>query len=274
MLQATPRESHAQTQSPTLLTKWRMAMAANADAELIPSELRLMLRLLDHYNLTTGRCDPSYSTLAVAIGITRKNAILAAQGLERKRWIAIKRAGRTSNLFVILWGRAGVVHDTTLVSPATPPSVAHDTSASVAHDTLNREVETAKGNESAGTRLNPFDGLSPAAQKERTSAGPVERVAVAGAGLVQLDDVPAETLAMIRAETPYGDERLAALFADCRQWHGERGKLCTPFNFRKWCEREWRGDQQEAARARGKPRGAVETAIAGLQGYVVDGGAR
>jgi DNA-binding MarR family transcriptional regulator len=57
----------------------------------VRAELGVGLRLLDHANGKTGRCDPAYSEIAHALGYDRQTVIRAAQQLEKDGSITIKR---------------------------------------------------------------------------------------------------------------------------------------------------------------------------------------
>ncbi|WP_367278288.1 helix-turn-helix domain-containing protein [uncultured Alsobacter sp.] len=85
------------TEPITLLAKWRLAQAIAADPNTPPSALRVALRLLDHLNGKTGRCDPAHATIGAALGIGRRTVVDAIHALERAGWLRVERGGGDPN---------------------------------------------------------------------------------------------------------------------------------------------------------------------------------
>jgi Helix-turn-helix domain len=96
----------------TVLQKWKLALAIAAQYG-VASETLVGMRLLDHYNAKFGRCDPSFATIARAIGIDRRTVIRAVQTLIADGWITKRTRGggnggaHVSNSFDFIWDRAG-----------------------------------------------------------------------------------------------------------------------------------------------------------------------
>ena len=126
----------------TLLQKWQLLQAVLCDQDLAPGAKIVAARLLYHHSSQTGRCSPSYQTLADGCGLKRRGVIGAIQDLERHRWIAVDRVkggdpaaarGFVTNSFRLNFDRLGdtpPVHETTLppsADPCTPPSAVSDT---------------------------------------------------------------------------------------------------------------------------------------------------
>jgi helix-turn-helix protein len=93
-----------------LLTKWKLLQAIVEDASLDAVAKLTAAKLLDHYSTKTGRCDPSYQTIATSIGYSRRHVISAVAQLTAGGWIETRRkgsAGRrlTSNDFAFSWER-------------------------------------------------------------------------------------------------------------------------------------------------------------------------
>ena len=76
MAEATSRDI-APSSGVNLLSKWRMAQAIIADQTCSAADIRVMLRILDHHNCQTGRCDPSVETVMRATGMGRRTVITA-----------------------------------------------------------------------------------------------------------------------------------------------------------------------------------------------------
>jgi hypothetical protein len=105
------------------------------DNPLTPTEKLLLVVLADRMNDDHGGwCWPSYNTVARLVGINRRNTILGIQRLEESGLLLVARdtGTRRPNRYRLA---------DCLVSPATPASVAGDTSTSVASDTLNRSKQ-------------------------------------------------------------------------------------------------------------------------------------
>lgn len=57
------------------------------------SARRVFFLLLEHYNRTTGRCDPSYATLAKLLGIAERTVARAIALLIKQRFLIVVRHG-------------------------------------------------------------------------------------------------------------------------------------------------------------------------------------
>jgi hypothetical protein len=64
------------------------------------------VRLALHLNITTGRCDPSYRTLAAEVGVSERTSMRTAAALEAAGWLRIERtaggSSRNTNKFQLL----------------------------------------------------------------------------------------------------------------------------------------------------------------------------
>ena len=70
----------------TPLAKWRLLAAIHADPELSqPAKLAAFV-LLSCHNNTTGKCFPSYTTIAERAAIQRRTAIKAVNQLVERGW--------------------------------------------------------------------------------------------------------------------------------------------------------------------------------------------
>lgn len=122
--------------SVSLLNKWRLLQAALSAPDLSPVAKCVMGRLLFHLNTDTGRCTPSYQTLAEGVGLKRRAVIYAVQDLERAEWLTIARVrggdseaarGFVTNSFRFNFDRRAAdtpVHGDALppgAQPCTPP---------------------------------------------------------------------------------------------------------------------------------------------------------
>lgn len=126
----------------SLLDKWALFQAVIGALDLSPLAKIALGRLLYHHNTTTGRCSPSYQTLADGIGVKRRAAIYAVQDLERAGWLTVDRVkggdpnargGFVTNGFRLNFERVGgapPVHDDALppgARPCTPPGAPNGT---------------------------------------------------------------------------------------------------------------------------------------------------
>lgn len=113
---------------PVLLTGWAIALRADQH----------------------GCCWPSYQQLAEDTGISRRTAIRNTQALQKAGWLMVVNRlnghGYQANSYQLttppdLWKtqEGSDTHDTTLVTPMTPPSDTHDTSQEVTPMTPRRE---------------------------------------------------------------------------------------------------------------------------------------
>ncbi|PWK66936.1 helix-turn-helix domain-containing protein [Aminobacter sp. AP02] len=75
----------------SLLDKWQ-AMEAVTASELPPAAKLVFFRLLAHMNTKTGRCDPSYQTLAGGTSITRRGVIDMVKVLENDGLLTVERS--------------------------------------------------------------------------------------------------------------------------------------------------------------------------------------
>lgn len=95
----------------SLLTKWRLLQAIVADPQLDAVSKLVATRLLGHCNTKTGRCDPSYQTIADALGYSRRHVIRSMQRLASAGWVQVHHRGQGrqahSNQFQFRWDRAG-----------------------------------------------------------------------------------------------------------------------------------------------------------------------
>lgn len=193
--------------------KWNLMMAIQRDGSLSDGARRTAMFLLDRHNYRTGRCFPSYGTIAKDIGADRSTAIRHIKSLIDAGWIFAEKAdakgGFVSNNFVFAWGRCDAQPSgtaatspsgecaTTLVAnapppsgnratrgsrnPATPPS---GTSATLTYEDITCESLTCEGN--LGAR--PSGSLTDHAP--RTIDGPAEQSSCD-------DDCPTLPLAII-----------------------------------------------------------------------------
>jgi hypothetical protein len=169
----------------SLLDKWRFLQALVANPDVSPTAKIIAARLLDHSNGSTGRCNPSYQTLARGAGLTRRRAMKAVKELEWFGLISVLRTSRAeakgrfsglpSNNFTINWARGqhplpSAENDTSLVplvhpggAPDSPsPRSAPDDHPNAETGTLNNvtrslEVRTRemKSVREQGSRLPP-----------------------------------------------------------------------------------------------------------------------
>jgi hypothetical protein len=61
------------------------------------TEKRIAVALLDHFNRTTGRCDPSYETLAELLGINRRTVGRGVTKIVKTRFFSMVRHGGIRN---------------------------------------------------------------------------------------------------------------------------------------------------------------------------------
>jgi hypothetical protein len=151
-------------QAPTdLLTKWKLLQAIIADPSVDACGKLVAVRLLDHCNTKSGRCDPSYKTIADAIGYSRRHVIRAVACLAAAGWIVTKRkvtAGRlASNDFAFAWERAAGEHRAGRAQESPAYSVANSDIAVT--DSLKNSPESV-------TRVPPFS------DKDVTISGDVD----------------------------------------------------------------------------------------------------
>ncbi|MCJ2077895.1 helix-turn-helix domain-containing protein [Methylobacterium sp. E-016] len=156
----------------TLLQKWQLLQAIIADADLSQTSKLVAARLLYHHSAQTGRCCPSYQTLADGVALKRRAVINAVQELEAGSWIVINQvkggaaAGPNryaTNTFQIDFSRGdragptvhdgapstvhedALLHDDNSAPLCTPP--VHDGAPSTVHgDAPYSGKDTGKGN--------------------------------------------------------------------------------------------------------------------------------
>ena len=69
---------------------WSRAVIAD---DLSPNTKLIGWRLALYLNFRTGRCNPSYQTLAREVRITERSAIRAVRALEDAGWLVVERSG-------------------------------------------------------------------------------------------------------------------------------------------------------------------------------------
>ena len=74
-----------------LLDKWKLALRIAADKDLPDAAKLVALRLLNHCNTQTGRCNPSYRTLSEGSGKHRSRVIEVIPMLEARGWLTVER---------------------------------------------------------------------------------------------------------------------------------------------------------------------------------------
>ncbi|MGE8127863.1 helix-turn-helix domain-containing protein [Methylobacterium sp. NPDC080182] len=164
----------------TLLQKWQLLQAILADADLSATAKLVAARLLYHHSAQTGRCSPSYQTIADGVALKRRSVIYAVQELEAGSWVSLARVkggdpaaaqGFVTNGFVINFDRvdeAPPVHGDALppgAPPCTPPGappctpgVHGDALPPVHGGAPNSGKDTGKGNrEESPPTPSPFD---------------------------------------------------------------------------------------------------------------------
>jgi|SRR5579862_1152239 len=199
----------------TLLTKWRVAMAILARYGGCGTTA-IGLRLLDHFNAKTRRCDPSYAVLAKATGMTRRNAMRCVEELVVDGFLKIieERKG-ISNTFGFDWDRAGDIpvtsggdmDDTGLVTSMSPASDVDviadgDTGVTQNNEDRNRELKSELKLEDkdadealdqliAGIEVTtPQEILKPRQRTERSALKEIERSFVRLTGLNAQEAIP------------------------------------------------------------------------------------
>lgn len=83
-------------------TKWAALQCAIVEMNVSAGEVVILARLLDHYNLKTGLCYPSETTLAKKTGYSTRQVRNLLRGLERAACIqTFSRSGCKSNAYHI-----------------------------------------------------------------------------------------------------------------------------------------------------------------------------
>ena len=136
----------------SLLAKWQIAMRLiETYGSTAPAVIGM--RILDHHNRTTGRCNPSYSTMAKATRMERETAFRAAARLEREGWLRISKSAGRSNSFDINWSRAS---DSEVATHGDPEVTTPVTSTSLPSDsevTAGGDLEVTQNTEDRNTEL-------------------------------------------------------------------------------------------------------------------------
>jgi hypothetical protein len=91
-----------------LLSKWKFYQTIVADPDLQASTCRVAARLLDHHNIENGKCFPSESTIARALGLSVRQVQRCIRELEEKGWIRVTHRHNDSNQYEFCWEKAGV----------------------------------------------------------------------------------------------------------------------------------------------------------------------
>jgi hypothetical protein len=104
----------------SLLDKWHMVQTVLRDPDLSPAAKAVAGRLLFHLNATTGRCTPSFETLARGAGMARRTAVRAVRELRASGWVAADRAAGSGS-FILAFDRAKDAVET-----GTEPSLSGD----------------------------------------------------------------------------------------------------------------------------------------------------
>lgn len=94
----------------TLSHKMQLLVSASTDPGLATTAYQVLIQLVQHFNLSTARCDPSIGRLAKVCGRTERAIRYAIAELEKRGWIRVlRRKGRHgTNLYRPAFGRADV----------------------------------------------------------------------------------------------------------------------------------------------------------------------
>jgi len=102
----------------TLLDKWKLSVAINADVTLTFSAKVVAFALLSHLNNLSGRCDPGYDRIARCIGSGARGsntgraatAMKAVKELNEAGWISVVGGGgkRKTNSYEFNFKRIGI----------------------------------------------------------------------------------------------------------------------------------------------------------------------
>jgi hypothetical protein len=71
--------------------------AIGLTGKLNGTEKRIAVALLDHFNRTTGRCDPSYETLAKLLGVNRRTVGRGVTKIVKVKFFSMARHGGINN---------------------------------------------------------------------------------------------------------------------------------------------------------------------------------
>ena len=102
-----------------LMQTWAMAEAITLDNSLSPAARVVGVALLTFRNRKTGRCFPSYDTVAEAVGMKRRHVINQIASLIDAGWLSASKAAGKSNAFQFAFERLEGVQD------SAPPVVHH-----------------------------------------------------------------------------------------------------------------------------------------------------
>jgi hypothetical protein len=75
----------------TLVERWQLAQAINADPELSASAKTVAVALLGFVNSKTGECYPALEKIMARCHVSKATAVRATQALESRRWVMIER---------------------------------------------------------------------------------------------------------------------------------------------------------------------------------------
>jgi hypothetical protein len=180
----------------SLLNKWLMAVKLVQLYGASP-KVQIGIRLLDHLNVKTGQCNPSFRELAKAGGVDRRTAMRAVQTFKGDGLIRAFNVGGGNNSYEWIWERLGTggdAGDTTPVSRQSPRGDTADTTPSDRRDippgdfrdteenkegVLNGEIGNREGKPSSSDDANPFErwwGLYPRKTGKREAQQIYERL--------------------------------------------------------------------------------------------------
>jgi hypothetical protein len=82
-----------------------IAFKAIALSELTSAHKRVAAAVLDHYNRTTGRCDPSMKTLSILLAMSRRTVVRAVNSLAKQGYFERDRHGGNfhCNRYIPIW---------------------------------------------------------------------------------------------------------------------------------------------------------------------------
>jgi hypothetical protein len=103
-------EYHYPTGFAKVRDRQRWERALRLDARLLATERELACTVISHFNLSTGRCDPSYGLLALELQVSARSVLRGVQKLGRYGWLKVMR-------------RQDGCQRTNLYRPSLPPEV-------------------------------------------------------------------------------------------------------------------------------------------------------
>jgi Helix-turn-helix domain len=92
----------------SLLERWQLIQAINADPELSSSAVKIAVSLMGFVNSTTGACYPNFEKIMAACHVSKATVVRATQMLESRGWVAIERdvgGDRESNRYHFAFDR-------------------------------------------------------------------------------------------------------------------------------------------------------------------------